>query len=120
MAVRWDGRGEGEGEDGLVGGVAVVGLLPAKGGTDVGAVGQPRRAELGPTPVVATVVGGAARERRRARFSSRAKVLSAFLKAFQYAWNQSVACGTSERLVQVSRAVPATCRLAGSYRASRT
>jgi hypothetical protein len=41
-------------------------------------------------------------------------VLSLFLNAFQYAWNQSVPWGTSERLIQVRRAVPVTCRFAGS------
>ena len=51
--------------------------------------------------------------------SSRAKVLPAFLKAFQYAWNQRVACGASERFVQVRRAVPVRWRVAGSYRRMR-
>ena len=42
-------------------------------------------------------------------------MLSLFLKAFQYAWNQSVAWGTSERLTQVRRAVPVTFRVEGEH-----
>ena len=44
LAVGRDRGGKGEGEDGLVARVAVIGPLPAKGGPNVGSVGQPRRA----------------------------------------------------------------------------
>src|SRR6185369_11992816 len=59
LAVRRDRGGKGEGEDRLVAWIGTVGVFPAERGAHVGPVGEPRGAELGPSPVVAAVAVGA-------------------------------------------------------------